>query len=354
MDVDVLATGGRYAVIQARSAARPEVPEIHRGHRAHATLLPFAPNLVLARQQANRKSTPGFVEPWAAALIEEVDAQRWFNDVVALSGYNRYTFGSEIDAARDWLVQQLEEMPGLTVTTESFLVGSTTAWNVIATLPGTVRSDDLYIVGAHYDATSQSPQTAAPGAEDNASGCAGVLEMARAFTAHPPAATILFMCYSGEEQGLFGSSDHASDLVAAGLDDDVKGVLIMDMVGYTADDDLDCLLETSSANAALADLFAAAAEVTDLRIVISFNPFGSDHVPYLNRGMPALLTIENDWDIYPCYHRTCDLSDNVSLAMGGEILKMNVGVMARMAGVAPIFADGFESGDTSAWREIEP
>ncbi len=345
MDVDVLAAGGRHAVVQARRGERPEPPAAHG-----AALLPFEPNRVLARQLANQAPPRVALGPQIAGLIDEVDEQRWFDGVAALADFNRYTHGPEIDAARDWLVQQLEALPGLAVTTESFQVGGTTAWNVIATLTGSVHADDLYIVGGHYDSTSESPQTAAPGAEDNASGCAGVVEMARIFAANPPAATILFICYSGEEQGLFGSVDHASGLVAAGLADRVQAVLIMDMVGYTADDDLDCLLETSSANAALADAFAAAAEQTELRIVISFNPFGSDHVPYLNRGMPALLTIENDWDIYPCYHSSCDLPANITLAMGREILKMNVAVLGQMiGGGAPIFADGFESGTLGAW-----
>ena len=352
MDVDVLAAGGRYAVVQARRGGRPALPAHLAPGAAHLTLLPFEPDLVLARQQANRAPPTKALAPAAAELIDEVDAQRWFDDVVALASYNRYTHGPEIDAARDWLVLQLESLPGLTVATESFQVGGTTAWNVIATLRGSLHGEDLFIVGGHYDATSEAPQTAAPGAEDNASGCAGVLEMARIFTAHPPPATILFICYSGEEQGLHGSTDHASELVDLGLDDQVRAVLIMDMVGFTTDADLDCLLETSSANAALADAFAAAAELTELRIVISFNPFGSDHVPYLDRGMPALLAIENDWNQYPCYHRTCDLPANLTLAMGREILEMNVVAMSQLTGFGmPIFADGFETGDTSAWAE---
>ncbi|MEM7581855.1 MAG: M28 family peptidase [Acidobacteriota bacterium] len=351
MDVDVLAMGGRRAVIQARSNAQPIPPHAH-----HAHMRPFEPNQVLARQSANltalrQARLRQALLPQASMLAEEVDAQRWFNDVSTLSSYNRYTHGSEILQARDWLVQQFAAMPGLTVETPVFEVGATAAFNVLATLTGSVRPDDLYIVGAHYDATSQSPGNAAPGAEDNASGCAGVLEMARIFTAHPPEATVLFMCYSGEEQGLFGSEDHASGLVSSGLDDQVRAVLTMDMIGYTGDADLDCLLETSSSHSALADAFAAAAIDTDLRTVISFNPFGSDHVPYLNRGMPALLTIENDWDSYPCYHRTCDTETNVSLAMGGETLKMNVVAMAQMIGTqTSLFSDGFESGNASAWN----
>ncbi len=350
MDVDLLAAGGRYAVVQAWRDEAPDLPPARGAHGAHVVLRPFEPNLVLARQLANQVPPTVALERSITGLIDEVDEQRWFDDVVALADYNRYTHGPEIDDARDWLVQQLEALPGLAVATESFGVGATTAWNVIATLPGALRPEDLYIVGAHYDATSQSPLAAAPGAEDNASGCAGVLEMARIFTAHPPDATILFICYSGEEQGLWGSEDHAAGLVAAGLDDQVMAVLIMDMVGYTADADLDCLLETSAANSALADAFAAAAALTDLRIVISFNPFGSDHVPYLDAGMPALLAIENDWNIYGCYHNTCDLPAELTLAMGREILEMNVVAMGQMTGFGtPIFTDGFESGDTTAW-----
>ncbi len=345
MAADVLAFGGRQAVIQAHGDSQPTPPHAH-----HAMVRPFQPNLVMARQQVNNPAQRHILLPEAAMLAEEVDPQRWFNDASMLATYNRHTHGSEILQARDWLVQQFEAMPGLTVETPIFEVGSTSAFNVIATLSGSSRPGDLYIIGAHYDSTSQSTSNAAPGAEDNASGCAAVLEMARIFTAHPPEGTVLFICYSGEEQGLFGSHDHASKLVSDGLDDQVQAILTMDMIGYTGDADLDCLLETSSSNSALVDAFTAAAVDTDLRIVVSFNPFGSDHVPYLNRNMPALLTIENDWDSYPCYHNTCDTAGNLSLAMGGETLKMNVVAMAQMIGAqTSLFSDGFESGDTNAW-----
>ena len=349
IDIDVLAAGGRYAVIQAQPGERPDLAPAHVPGKAQSALLPFAPNLELARQLANQTRPPLAPVSQTAALIDEVDQQRWFDAVVALADFNRWTHGPEIDAARDWLVLQLDALPGVKVTTESFQVDTTTAWNVIGTLPGSLRPDDLYIVGAHYDATSQWPHLSAPGAEDNASGCAGVLEMARIFAAHPPEATVLFICYSGEEQGLFGSSDHASGLVADGLDDQVMAVLVMDMVGYSTDADLDCLLETSVANAALIDAFTAAAQLTELRIVTSLNPFGSDHVPYLNRGMPALLTIENDWHQYSCYHDTCDLPANLTLSMGREILKMNVVALGEMLDTKMIFTDGFESSDTSTW-----
>ncbi len=351
--VTVLAGQGRLFVVSG------DVLELQQGWseaqdpRFFPRVVKVAPNTVLRQQAANaapRRSAlfAGDIQD----LVAEVDANRWFNDVVSLAAYNRYTLGPEINLARDWLVQQFTAMPGLTVTTQSFDVSGVPAYNVVATLTGQFRPDDWYLVGGHYDSTSTDPLFAAPGAEDNASGCAGVLELARIFTAHPPEATMIFICFSGEEQGLIGSEYHAASLDISGDADKVEAVLNMDMIGYTEDSDLDCLLESEDFAQALVNVFSdAAAEFTNLRIETAFYAWGSDHVPYLNRNIEALLTIENDWDSYPDYHQTTDLPGNLSLAMGGEILKMNVAAMAEIGGAlsGPLFADGFESGDLTAW-----
>jgi Zn-dependent M28 family amino/carboxypeptidase len=286
-----------------------------------------------------------------------VDGDRWFADVVTLASHNRYTHNAGIHDARMWLVSELESLPGLEVTTPSFMVGSTTAYNVVATLVGEKRPDDWYIIGGHYDSRSQDPQVSAPGAEDNGSGCAGVLEMARVFTASPPDATTLFICYSAEELGLLGSLDHVAGLIASGDLAKVQAMLDLDMIGYTSDGDLDCLLETESFAAFLLDVFEdAALEFTSLRIETDTSACCSDHKPYLNAGVPALLTIENDWFEYPFYHTINDLPQHLTIAMGREILKMNVAAMAEMIGAPDllVFGDTFESGDTSAWSEIFP
>ncbi len=276
------------------------------GGAARRAPLRLTPNRILARAGSNLPLTEleealRAVDP---AIVDAVDSDRWFAAVVALAGWNRWTHGTEIHDARDWLVARFGELPGVTVTTQSFQVGSTIAWNVLATLPGLGDTGRLLVVGGHYDSTSQSPQVAAPGAEDNASGCAGVLELARIFTVWRPQVTIVFACYSGEEQGLYGGAAHAQSLVAAGLAPTVALMLNMDMIGYTADADLDVLIETNTTHAGrLADFQAAAATFTDLRVVTSLYASGSDHVPFLQRGMPAVLTIENDYSIYPLHHR---------------------------------------------------
>ncbi|MEM7051062.1 MAG: M28 family peptidase [Acidobacteriota bacterium] len=358
-----LTSGGGWAVVSAAGRGELEAHLLHEGHAGcarHPGVFPLRPNTVLARQAANDPPRLGTVfDPGLQDLVDEVDADRWFNDASTLAAFNRWTRGGEILQARDWLVDQFEAVAGLAVTTESFAVGADTGFNVIATLPGTSQPDDWLIIGAHYDSVSQNPSSAAPGAEDNASGCSGVLQLARILSRRSPAATLIFICYAGEEQGLFGSTDHASKLVNSGNNSKVQGVLIMDMIGFTADSDLDSLLEANSGSQSLIQLFADAGNAfSDLRIVTSLNPFGSDHVPYLNRGMRALLVIENDWDQYPGYHRTSDLPANLDRDMGGETLKMNVAAIAHLAGVnatsTTIFEDGFESGNLGAWTESAP
>ncbi|MEM7350827.1 MAG: M28 family peptidase [Acidobacteriota bacterium] len=366
-DLEILVRGGPYSVIwagtetawQAMSAGQlPEATGDTHAGCGHAQVQPLAGGMVLARQSVNRavRGTTVF-GPEAELAADTVDGARWFTDVETLAGWNRWTLGAQIDLARDWLVAQLGAMPGLSVSTQVFEVNGTPAENVIAVLPGSTRPDDWVLVGAHYDAISQSPGSSAPGAEDNASGCAGVLELARVITAMPPEATVIFLCYSGEEQGLFGSVAHADELVSQGEDAKVDLMLNMDMIGYTGDADLDCLLETDPPFATVLDPFVDAAEAfTTLRSVTSLNAFGSDHVPYLNRNMPALLTIENDWDSYSSYHRTSDLPQNITVDMGYQVLRMNAAVLAHVAGAVgvdqPIFIDGFETGDTTAWSSV--
>jgi len=69
-----------------------------------------------------------------------------------------------------------------------------------------------------------------------------------------------------------------------------------------------------------------------LGVLTSFNPFGSDHVPYLNRGMRAILSIDNDWNRYPHYHRATDLPQYLVPNMATQIIKMNLAAVATLIG----------------------
>ena len=347
----VLVRGGRFAVVQLPTREPFDFEETFgkddREYCGHGVVLPFRPDTVLARVAANWEPSPNFQKRETVQdFVDQLDIDRWFADVYYLHCINRYARGDEVSDATWWLLEQFRNL-GLPAATQRFEFSGVLGDNVIAVLEGTDRPDDWYIVGAHYDSRAESHElslVSAPGAEDNGSGTAAVLEMARLFSQNPPQATMLFICFSGEEQGLFGSRHHADSLLDEGNGGKIKAALIMDMIGFTADDDLDCLLETGESSEPLLTPFIdAAAAYTNLRIVTSLNPFGSDHVPYLQRGMPALLVIENDWNIYPSYHRTTDLAENISLEMGAEVLKMNLAVMAELAGIPGLIQSVSES-----------
>lgn len=318
------------------------------------------PDSVLAREHRPAPGAKRAPDPVIQSVVDRVDPARWFADLETLAGWNRSSYGSGtggggIDLARDWLVAQFEAL-GMSTTTPQVAVGASRPNNVIAVRPGTDLAGEWVLVGAHYDSRNPTNSSAGvantPGAEDNASGCAGVVEMATVFAAVPTRRTLVFACYAGEEQGLLGSiaQAQAQALAASGDLSRIKLAVIMDMIGYSGDQDFDVLLESSGTPTQLAVLEQFAALATDYapgtRVVIDTNPCCSDHMPWINGGIPALLTIENDWSQYVHYHQTSDLPQNITnaQAMGGRILRLNAAGIAVRAEVlaAAQFSDGFE------------
>lgn len=296
-----------------------------------------------SKQSLTRKSTQ--------LAVEEIDMARWLDDVNTLSSFNRYTFGSDIVSSRDWLVSSFCELMGeapqwqaetgcendrMEVRIDEFDIGNQTAWNVVATFKGRRVDADVYIVGAHYDSISESPYNASPGVEDNATGTAALLEMARVFSQFTLDDTLIFVAYSGEEQGLKGSKHHVSTLLKNPNRLNVRGVYIMDMIGYTKDEELNCVLEISDTeeSTALKDHLAQMAKVyaRDLRLSWTTQYWGSDHEPYLDAGFPGFLAITRDYDDYPYYHSNEDVFENrnsLFSMMARQIIRMNTASLAE-------------------------
>ena len=150
-------------------------------------------------------------------------------------------------AARDYLegrYADLVERSGgrLVVERQTFEVdvrrrgmpSSVSVTNIVATLPGTSDPDRIYVVGGHYDSrnsTGADGENDAPGANDDGSGTAVALEVCRQLCGHEFAATLVFVAYDGEEQGLLGSGAHARAL--AERDVVVDGMITNDIVGNT-------------------------------------------------------------------------------------------------------------------------
>ena len=347
-----IADTGRFALVRTPATWLPyKSPEVSEWR-------PVVPNRTITKDLKARglmAMAKGAPDPEIQLRVDAVDPDRWFAALSSLASFDRSSYGADpspgIDQARDWLIGEFSAL-GLQVTTQEFQVGSSSYHvdNVIARRSGWLYPDEWVVVGGHYDSRQQSASvpTQTPGAEDNASGCAGVLEAARVFAQFPPQRTMIFVCFAGEEQWLYGSSAYAQSLQTSGDLAKVDLAVIMDMIGYSGDSDLDVLLESS---AALSPVFTpflnmAATYTPQLRLLQNTNnPCCSDHMPFINRSVPSLLTIENDWNAYGHYHRTTDLPANITRAqeMGGGILQMNIAVLADAAGFErPILRDSFE------------
>ncbi len=339
--------GGRVALVRM---PRSFAPWPQRGSEL---LEPLRRNTVYQRLWTNdpRRGT-AIADPLVQPLVDFVDGDRWFADVETLAAWNRSSCGTEVDLARDWIGAQFQSL-GMDIETDSFTVpsgcgGPRQAQNIRALLPGSKNPDEWIVIGAHYDSRQPAISNPAntPGAEDNASGCAGVIEMARLLSRFRPGRSVLFTCYSGEEQGLFGSAAQVNLLNQSGDLARVQRMLNMDMIGYSAGPPLAVTVETRPFAAELLPAFGAAAEayVPDLSLLLRQSACCSDHVPYLNAGVPAVLTIESDYAIYPHYHRTTDLPVHLSIPMGTAILRMNAAVLAAWTDASDLlFAGAFES-----------
>ena len=345
----VVAEGGRW---QLRQLASYEVEALERDPGASWRAVPR--NTTLARQfRLDAPATAKAIDPAVQQVVDRVDAVRWFADVETLAGWDRHSRATtSLTFARQWIEGRFEGL-GLDVSLQPMQLsgpgGPVTRYNVIGRWTGASQPDRWAIVGGHYDSINGSGTTNnTPGAEDNATGCAGVIELARVLLPSNPSSSILFMCYVGEEQGMLGSGAHVTALQQDGDIAKIDFVVIMDMIGYSADAKLQGLFETFDDHEDYLMRFgaAAAAYVPELDVVFSTMPFGSDHMPYLSAGVPAVLAIENDWDSYPHYHSSADTPANIgpfARDMGGAILKTNAAVIAELGGLtAPSFQDGFE------------
>ena len=214
-----------------------------------------APLVVNAASADAATTTPAHREPAYGdelrALLRAVDPARIKATIEQLVAFGtRHTASSQTDPARgigaatDWVAAQMTAFAGasagnMTVERQSFVqpVSSripvpTTITNVIATLHGTASPQRYYVVTGHLDSrvTDVLDFTSdAPGADDDASGVALVLELARVFATRRFPGTLVFATVAGEEQGLYGSTYMAQQMAAAGAD--VQGMFSNDIVG---------------------------------------------------------------------------------------------------------------------------
>ena len=291
------------------------------------------------------------LNPEIAKIVRAIDARNIERSVRKLASFGtRNTLSSQNDpvrgigAARDWLFEEFSKAAAqsdgrMTVEKQTFeqpkaprIATPTVITNVVATLRGSSpeSSARTYVVSGHYDSMCSSPtdgQCDAPGANDDASGTAAVLEMARVMAGQKFDATIIFMAVAGEEQGLLGATYFAEQAKQKGMD--IEAMFTNDIIGNSLGgngvrDPRSVRLfsegvpssekpeeatvrrgvggENDSTSRQLARFIKETGEryVRGMRVTMVYRRDrylrGGDHIPFVERGFPAVRFTEPNED----------------------------------------------------------
>ena len=330
------------------------------------------------------------------AMLAEIDArniERMIRKLVSFGTRNSLSAQDDpargIGAARDWLFgefQKIAEQTGgrMTVELQTFeqqpgkfprITLPTKITNVVARLNGAQASASsrMYVVSGHYDSMCLSPIDAtcdAPGANDDASGVAAVLEMARVMAKREFDARIVFMAVAGEEQGLVGATHFAEE--AKGKNWNIEAMLTNDIVGNTlggngvrdrrtvrvfaegvpSNESTDEARmrrsvggENDSASRQLGRFIKETGErdVPGFKVQLVYRRDrylrGGDHIPFLERGYPAVRFTEPNED-YRHQHQNVrvengvrygDLPEFVDFAYVAQVARVNAAALTALS-----------------------
>ena len=300
-----------------------------------------------------------------ARIVAEIDARNIEHTIRTLVSFGTRNTLSEqndpkrgIGAARDWLYSEFSKAAAqsggrMTVEKQTFeqpkaarVPQPTMLTNIVATLKGTQPESvsRIYVVSGHYDSMCTSPTDAkcdAPGANDDASGTAAVLEMARVMAKYQFDATIIFMAVAGEEQGLLGSTHFAEEAKKSNWD--IEAMFTNDIIGSSLGGngvrDAHTVRvfsegvpssekpeeanvrrgvggENDSASRQLARFIKERGEryLRGMHVMMVYRRDrylrGGDHIPFLERGFPAVRFTEPNED-YRHQHQNVRLDKGV-------------------------------------------
>ncbi len=290
--------------------------------------------------EAPDRSADPLIESMVASMTEASFMPTWqtLEDFVT-----RYTLAPENTQSSQWMLEQFQSY-GLDAEFHYYNQNGQRR-NVVATHPGVVNPDKVVYLVGHFDAISNTPYVCAPGADDNASGTAAVLEAARIMSQYMFDHTIKFVAFNGEEQGLLGSAAYCGDIYNQG--EDVVGAFNMDMIAYRGYDPYppDMIIYTNTNSQSLAAILRQATLTYTPGlldpVVIVQNMNASDHGSFWARGWKAVCAIQEEaWgsDFNPWYHTCEDLIWRYPTDYVVHCSQANMAAAAVTAG--PISPDG--------------
>lgn len=298
-------------------------------------------------------------------LVNEVDSARIRSNLEFVQGIRHRTTGlPHLEAVRDSLRRHFSGL-GLFQDEQTFSYGGATGRNILGCSPGTADSEKVVVVDAHYDTVKN-----APGADDNGSGTVGVMEIARLLSRYPSEKTLCFIGFDMEEDGLRGSIAYVAGGIPAGSQ--IEGVFNFEMIGYYSDQPnsqeipagFNLLFPDATAQIAanqnrgdfianvantgsspLGLLFSNAAQqyVPGLKVVplvvpgngaIAPDLLRSDHAPFWQLNMPALMLTDGADYRNNCYHTPSDTLDGkLNFTFMADVVKATLAAAAELSGI---------------------
>ena len=293
--------------------------------------------------------------PQIRALMDSVSLDSIKAYIEHLCSYHNRRYDSRyIWEVQDWLVSRYQQMNVDTVILHDFPVPESdieTADNILAVQWGTKKPQEFVICGAHYDSWNSDgtdPDTIrSPGADDNASGVAGIMETARLLSYYTFDRTIIYANWCAEEIGLIGSAAYAADCAAQNLD--IVGYFNLDMTGYLEEgSDIHVHLMYTTQDSTIANYVFNFSHVyfPEMPIQQAWLAWGdSDYSSFNRNGYPAVHPFEDVHASSPFIHSRNDvlgLSVN-NLEQSKRFTELNLGLVATLAGINN---DGVEETET--------
>ena len=305
-------------------------PGLPRKPLPMASILPFLrPALPLPEKAIS--ATPA--NELVAEIFGRISEDNLRGLVQALQNFQtRYVATSNCDAAADFIHHYYQSL-GLDVRFQDVHYSAAGfSRNVIAEIPGHVFPDDVVIICGHYDSTSDEATHLAPGADDNASGTAMVMEAARILTAFPLDFTVRFIAFTAEEIGLFGSRVYSAGARAGR--ENILAVINLDMIAFAdaVPEDLEVIVNPASEWLAARFLEVSGTYgLIDMNRVVDPSIIYSDHSPFWDQGYAALLAIEDYPVKNPYYHTITDSGDTLDFGFYGDSARASLALLAELA-----------------------
>lgn len=298
------------------------------------------------------------VDPDIQALLNAVSEQQLVAYVRTLEGFGtRNTFSETqrddfgIGAARRWIHSEFLRINSgaLQVSYHDFPANIdglvTNQRNVVATLPGISGHPGAIVLMAHYDSRSIDPadgSSRAPGADDNASGVALLLELARLMSSRSWNQTIIFIAFAAEEQGTFGSRQYVQNAMLDGRNFDYA--IDNDIVGGRPGIPQSIRVFSPGPDSSEPRQFARYLEMIGsmylptfrVDLIDSLDREGrySDHREFINAGVPAVRLTESEEDRNN-QHSGGDTWDKIDYNYLRQVSQLNLAVLANLAGAPP-------------------